>query len=506
MLIQFYEKFAPSGFSTSILRVAQSLKDTFGRFSSALVQYHADLGARIIWPFLALALGLLARGYFLSQPMRGDEAYTFLQYVNQGFLSLFDYSAPNNHVLNTLLIKLSTSFWGASPASIRFPAFLAGLAAIALAFYLARCLERNRNSGILVAIASAVFPYLILYSTNARGYSMIVALTLLMAWVGHRFSNAPSMPGLLLLALFSALGMLAIPIMILPIAGIFFWIVGLLLLKKTSLKTVLSRFVFPFGILSAALTLVFYAPVIAVSNGVAPIISNKFIESQSWDVFWSQLLPQLQNSFSELFRDVPPAVLLTILALVVLGLVASARRRNWGVLLILPCLVLGAFFVLLVQHTNPYARTWIYLIPFILLVADAGLVFLLEHLPGRFQVWANAFLVFAGLFFALNLMSENIIVTYADTSAFPEAPVVVEYIKPIFKPGDTLRVSPTADWSVYFYFWYDGMSPLLTDQNPSTGRVFFISQKSRGPIGDLAAQRFTLLLDMGNMALYQGKR
>ncbi|MGC1377902.1 MAG: glycosyltransferase family 39 protein, partial [Anaerolineales bacterium] len=456
---------------------------------SAVVQYHVDLGAGIVWPFLALALGLLVRGYFLSQPMRGDEAYTFLHYVNQGFLSLFDYSAPNNHVLNTLLIKLSASFWGASPASIRFPAFLAGLAAIVLAFYLARCLGKDSNSGILVAITSAVFPYLILYSTNARGYSLIVALTLLMAWVGYRFSNDLSKSGLLLLALISALGMLAIPVMILPVAGIFLWIVGLLLTKKTPLKTILSRFVIPFGVLSAALTLVFYTPVIAVSNGVASIISNKFIEPQSWEVFLAQLLPQLQKSFIELSRDVPPAVLLTVLALVVLGLVASARRRNWGVLLILPCLVLGAFFVLLVQHTSPYARTWIYVIPFILLVADAGLVFLLEHVPGRFQVWANAFLVFAGLFFALNLMSENIIVTYADTSAFPEAPIVVEYLKPIFKPGDTLRVSPTADWSVYFYFWYDGISSLLTGQSNSTGRIFFISKKSRGPLEDAAAQR-----------------
>jgi hypothetical protein len=175
-------------------------------------------------------------------------------------------------------------------------------------------------------------------------------------------------------------------------------------------------------------------------------------------------------------------------------------------LLILPSLLVGALIVLLIQHAIPYARTWIYLIPFLLLLADGGLVFLLDHLPGRLQLSVNTLLIFVGLFFAVNLMSRNIITAYPDTSAFPEAPVAVAYLKPLFKQGDTLRVSSTADWSVYFYFWYDGISQLLADQNHTTGQIFLISKKSLGPLENAESQRFTLLFDTGNMALYQGKR
>ena len=464
------------------------------------------LEARGVWLFLALAAGILVRGYFLSQPMRGDEAYTFLQYVNNGVRSLFDYSAPNNHVFNTLLIKLSTSLWGGSPAAIRFPAFAAGLAVILIGFYLAGALLKNKNSGVLAAIGLAVFPYLVLYSTNARGYSMIVAFSLLMAVVAYRFSHTLSKLALLLLALLAALGMWTIPVMILPIAGIFFWVVGLLRVEKRSVKTILSRFAVPFALMSAALTLAFYAPVIYVSKGAASIVSNKFVRPQSWSAFWAGILPQLQKSLDEIFRDIPPLVLFVLLALALLGLMHSIRSRNWGLLLLLPCLLLGAVCVVLIQHTAPYARTWIYLIPFILLLADAVLVFLLDHLPGRLSAWVNTLLVFAGFFFAMRLMSGNIIAAYPDTSAFPEAPIAVQYLKPVFKPGDTLRITSTADWSVYFYFWYDGISPSLTQKSPSTGRIFYIVKKSRGSVVDMGTPPDALLLEVGDMALYQGRR
>lgn len=460
----------------------------------------------ITWLFFALALGLFTRAYFLSQPMRGDEAYTFLTYVNSGPRALFDYSAPNNHVLNTLLIKLTTVLFGSSPASIRIPAFIAGVAAIILVFYVSRSLTKTPNAGLFAAVTTALFPYLILYSTNARGYTLVVMLSLVIAWIGLRFSANPSKWGVFWLALFSALGMFAIPIMLFPIAGIFIWLLALLLLQRTPLKAVLRQFIFPFGLLTGLFTAIFYLPVVIVSGGLAPIISNKFVKPQTLDVFFSGLLPQLQKVFEELSRDIPLAALVLILVFVILGFVSAIKMRNWALLLLVPCLFLGAASILLVQHAIPYARTWIYLIPFMLILADAGLAFLLKQFSPRFQFVIPVFILILGLFFAINLTSNDTIIGYGDTSGFPEAPIAVQYLKPIFKPGDTLRISPTADVSVYFYFWYDGMSSVLYDPAPSTGRVFFIRKKSRGPLGDAATQKYTLLLDVGNMAIYQGTK
>lgn len=491
---------------TSLFPSGQNLKDIARRSLLSVVQYHRELGAKNHWLFLALAVGILVRSYFLPQAIRGDEAFTFLYYVNADLRSLFDYSSTNNHVLNTLLIKLSAFIFGASPASIRFPAFLTGILAIAITFYAARAVGKNRNSGILAGMALAVFPYLVLYSTNARGYTLVVLFTLLLVMIGERFVNNPSKTGVLLMAFCAALGMLAIPIMVLPIAGISLWIVCLMFLKKFALRAVLLRFVFPFGLLSGIFTLILYAPIIIASNGPAPIIANKFIQSVSWDVFLPQIVPHVQATFAELSRDIHPAVLLAMLALAALGLFDSAKRRNWGMLLILPCLLVGAWLILFIQRTTLYPRMWTYAIPFVLLAADAGLAILLDRLPHPAQTSINAALALGGVFVAINLMSRNVIARYLDSGAFPEAPLAVEYLKPIITPEDSLRVSPTAQWPVYFYLWYDQAPQPRLEQNATDGRLFFVSKKSRGPLDDDAAQRFTLLLDMDNMALYQEKR
>lgn len=460
----------------------------------------------INWLFTILVLGIFTRAYFLSQPMRGDEAYTFLTYIQGDVRALFEYSAPNNHILNTLLIKLSTTLFPPSPASIRFPAFFAGLAGIVLMFFLSRSLHKTSYTGIFAAALTAIFPYLILYSTNARGYTLVIALTLVLVWIGHRFVDHPSRAGVFWLALFSALGLLAIPTMVLPLAGIFFWLLALLLLKRTPLNRIFRQFVLPYSMLSVLFTAIFYAPVVYVSGGVEPIIANKFVDPQSWDDFLKQLLPQLQSSFVEISRDIPPVVLLALLLLVIVGFVGAIKQRNWATVLLLPAFFFGAVVILLIQHTNPYPRTWIYLIPFILLLADAGLIFLWGYLPKSLPKWLHTAIVVMAFFFAMHLTSKNIIVTYLDTNAFPEAPIAVKYLKPIFKPGDTLRVSSNADWSVYFYFWYDGMSSVLYDPAPSTGRIFFVHKKSRGPLTEDALQKFTLLFEMGNMDIYEGKQ
>ena len=119
----------------------------------------------------AMALGLVLRGYFLAEPLRYDEAYTFMEYVNQGWGRLFWYSAPNNHVLHTVLVKLAVLIWDGHPAVIRFPAFLAGVAGIPLAYWFCRRLVSER-AGRCAAVGMAVMPYLILYGAIARGYSL----------------------------------------------------------------------------------------------------------------------------------------------------------------------------------------------------------------------------------------------------------------------------------------------------------------------------------------------
>ncbi len=494
-------------FSTLLSQGVARLKNiplAFKRTSAAIVDTHAGLGPAATWLFLALAIGIAVRSYFLSQPMRGDEAFTFLNYVNGDFLALFNYTAINNHVLNTLFIKASTLIWGVSPASIRFPDFLSGIAAIAFVFYFARSLSRDKNAGIFAALGTAVFPYLILFSTNARAYTVIGIFTLAIALFAFRYVGNPSSKSLVvLLAFLSALGMLTIPVMVLSAAGIFCWVVSLLFINKLALKAIFYQFIIPYGVWSAIFTFVLYTPVILASNGVEPIVANKFVKPFSWGEFFTLILPKTQVAFDQLVRDIPFVVLLAIFLLFAIGIYRAVRNRNWAVLLIMPSFFLAVVLIMLFQRQIPYDRTWVFIIPFILLVADFGLNLILERLSGRVQLLANAGLAFAGLLFAVNLMSWNIIGRYPDTSAFPEAPIAVQYLKPFLTEKDNVRATATGDWSVSFYFWYYGIPRPLTHQDGDASRKFFILKKSRSTIQEMTDRRVIKLLEIDDMALYQ---
>src|SRR4051812_25853922 len=70
-----------------------------------------------------LVIGTAVRLRYLSEPMRGDESFTYNEYARRSFdeaISL--YTFPNNHLLYTGLVHLAVSRFGAEPWAIRLPA------------------------------------------------------------------------------------------------------------------------------------------------------------------------------------------------------------------------------------------------------------------------------------------------------------------------------------------------------------------------------------------------
>ena len=75
---------------------------------------------------VAVLLGVIGMGIrfaHLRQPMRHDEAYTYLHYARAPLsVALSDYTYPNNHLFHTLLVWISTRVFGNSEVAIRLPA------------------------------------------------------------------------------------------------------------------------------------------------------------------------------------------------------------------------------------------------------------------------------------------------------------------------------------------------------------------------------------------------
>jgi hypothetical protein len=452
--------------------------------------------------FLVLGIGIAVRAYFLGQPMRYDEAYTFLNYVNGDFTRAFYYPIPNNHVLHTVLAKLSILFWGAHPESIRLPAFLAGIASIPLMFCLCRELLQGR-SGLFASASIAVFPYLILYSTNARGYSIIVFLSLALMLVGVRFSKKPSVEASAILSSVAALGLMTIPSMAFPIAGIYLWLFCAYLLNGNSLDRVLREFVFPSAIMTAAFGAILYSPVVLVTNGLQSLVSNEFVQAQPSEVFLSDIYAHLAEAVADYIRDIPKALLLFCSILVVLGMYSAASRRNWAIFLILPSILAASAVLFIVKHAIPYPRTWIYMIPTVLIVADAGWTYCIEKLSKPFRIVAVNLMLLAGAFYAVFLISTNAIAKYPDTGTFSEAPVVASYLESVMNDGDAVDGIVPVDYPTFFYLWYQDMGDIRPRRDRPTQDKFYIVKKSTYSIEETTEDRVVKLFEMDDAAIYK---
>jgi len=106
-----------------------------------------------------------------------DEATTFRFYVKAPWSSLYAHFLPNNHVLYSLLARLSVALFGTSEAALRLPSVIAGFFFIAGVFAaLEIAVSRPFLRWIAIAAVS-LQPLLLDFSVAARGYGL--GLTLL---------------------------------------------------------------------------------------------------------------------------------------------------------------------------------------------------------------------------------------------------------------------------------------------------------------------------------------
>src|SRR6476659_711317 len=108
------------------------------------------------WQLVGLILfviaGTVLRVSLLTRGIHHDEAWTFLHYARVPIrVGLSTYSAPNNHLFNTLLVHLSTLIFGNAPWALRLPALIVGALLIPATYLLARVLFVDKAAAVLAA-------------------------------------------------------------------------------------------------------------------------------------------------------------------------------------------------------------------------------------------------------------------------------------------------------------------------------------------------------------------
>ena len=215
---------------------------------------------------MIMLMGFVVRFIMLFRPMDYDESYTFLSYASKSFyIIISDYSFPNNHVFHSILVRLSYLLLGDDPWSIRLPAFLAGLLMIPVVYIFGRRLF-NRRVGLISAGFIAFWPEFIQYSINARGYTIVALITLLIFCLAIYLKKHPNLAGWVFLVVLSALGFFTIPVMLYPFGAVYGWLFLSGIFDDIGQSYTLQRFLkylFSAGVGTALLSLLLYSSIIS---------------------------------------------------------------------------------------------------------------------------------------------------------------------------------------------------------------------------------------------------
>ena len=118
---------------------------------------------------------LLARAAIQSITI--DEADSYLAFVGRSYPSHWE-AAANNHVLNSLLMRLSTALFGVSQFTVRLPALLGAAVYIVSALHLVRRLAPHRLLRAAILACLLLNPFVMDHLVAARGYSLALAFLL----------------------------------------------------------------------------------------------------------------------------------------------------------------------------------------------------------------------------------------------------------------------------------------------------------------------------------------
>ncbi len=316
---------------------------------------------------VALVLvGFAARVYYVTCPMRGDESETYLDYVRQSWWTALSlYSAPNNHVLNTLLEKLAMTAFGPAVWALRLPALLAGVALIPAGYAFARAQFSTGAALITAALLTASAP-LIVYSVDGRGYTLLCLFFLLSVPIGAYALRTNNVAAWVALAVTNALGFFAVPVMVYPFGATMIWFFLAAWPRREIMLSIAAT-----SLATLVLVADLYAPV-AIHLGYRSVIHNNAVLPQPWPLFRAAMPSFLHQYFRDMTDGLPLVVIAVLGIAILVALIFNRRLSRWPVGLLVPS-VLWSTALTLANHRVPYTRIYIPVAIVALTTAAAGI-------------------------------------------------------------------------------------------------------------------------------------
>ncbi len=344
----------------------------------------ADIAPGIALALLALALAVATglRFYGAGDQLWYDEIRTLVGSVREPFATILTHFPSNNdHVLYSLLAHATIALGGESPFTVRLPAVLLGIVSVALIYLVGRRIA-SRFEALAAAILASVAAHHVWFSQNARGYTLILVLTLLALGLLLDGLQKRSYRAWLLFAVASALAAYTHLTMVLATVGQALALaVCMIATRRFSIEEAKGP---ALGFIGAAiLTLVLYAPML---GDIATFFQDTSEGHKAASPVWAII---------ELLRNLSlgaqgAGILIVGGAIFLVGLVSYWRQAPLiPLLFFLPPLVVYLTAVLLDRPTFP--RFFFFVAGFLLLVGIRGVFeinrFALARLGSGWLAW-----------------------------------------------------------------------------------------------------------------------
>lgn len=421
---------------------------------------------RYIYYFLGIVTlaAVVLRLLVINNPIGYDEAYTFINFSSRPFkFILADYHAPNNHILNSLLIGVAYRILGDHIWIVRVPAFLASVFSVPAAYVTARRFF-SASQSLAVSAVLATSTSLINESANGRGYPMILLFSLLLANFAGILVRQQSRPALIAYAITGALGFYTIPIFLYPMAGISLWVAATYLTEEQPWNTKwdkLRAFLLACAV-SAILTLILYSPVILFGTGFESLVGNNIVKSLTWHEFVQSISPRITKTWSGWMAHLSPFTQQLFVAGFLLAVLFYRRVSNQRLPMQIILLV-AIVIVLPLQRVAPLPRVWGYLELFFLFFAAAGITWLANLVFGKFSAPQRTETIIASIIlFLVLIVSTNVIVktlspkALADRTIAPEQ-LAADYLTQHITPNDTIIATAPTDLQTAYYLKINGV-------------------------------------------------
>ena len=402
-----------------------------------------------------IIISIIPRLFFLNQPIRHDEAVTFLTFAREPLIkSLSDYSTSNNHLLHTLLLHISYLIFGNELWAIRLPALIGGILIVPATYFAARMFY-NKNAAILASGIVASSSYLIEYSTNARGYTLLCLFFLLILILATYLKHNNNTAGWVLFSIFSALGFYTIPIFLYSFGVIITWLLLSIIFKDTTYKKIfLLKNLFIAIVNTIILTFLLYIPAIIFRTSESGIIKDA-IKSQSLIDFFRTLPHWLSSTWSRWNRDIPFILSIVLIVGFFVSIFFNKKLKGPKVPIIL-AVIIWLTPLLILQRPVMYERLWLFLLLLYIILASTGIAFLIDIILNKIKKYKIIIIPILAIILSLglgfNTVQSRSVYYSNETGTLQDAEDITLFLKDYLEPKDRIILQCPSEWPLPYYF------------------------------------------------------